>query len=130
LLDDRTRRHGVQPARLIDDDIRPAPRLVPEPVDDITAGVAAAEYLAAVFDDIRPTLDAARLNILRAIGGWNDNDIDTQRLALAEIQRVVQTAIEETSRLRQDMHPELSERQLGELPINHGIHDPAANLAY
>lgn len=130
LLDDRTRRHGVQPARqTLDQAPEPAPPTL-VPVDDITAGLTAAEHLAIVFDDVRPAVEAARQAVVRAIAHANEDDPDTQHERLFHIQQIVHAGLEQTTKLRHELHPHLSDRQLCELPIEHGIDDTSATLAY
>lgn len=128
-LDQRTRHLGIQPARQIDID-RPAPTTAQARLDDVDAGLIAAEHLTGVIENVRPVIQAARYELAVAVERFREAYPDEQHERLTHIQTVLHYGIVEADRLRRELHPQFSDSQLREPPVAHGVTDPAAALIY
>jgi hypothetical protein len=128
-LDQRTRHLGVQPARQIDID-RPATTATQARLDDVDAGLIAAEHLTGVIENVRPVIQAARYELAVAIERTREADPGEHHQRLQHLQTVLHYGIVEADRLRRDLHPQFSDTQLREPPVAHGVTHPAAALIY
>lgn len=107
----------------------PPPR--PPTIDlSVERALTAADHLALLFDEIRPTVDFAKRQLCRAVDDamYGDMALFTQRLN--RTRSAVRDSLEELCTLRERMHPDLAREELEVPPVRRGDTDVAATLAY